>query len=257
MRAGLLSVTYRKLAAEAVIEKAAASGLACMEWGGDVHVPHGKIEVARDVARWTRDAGLAVSAYGSYYALGESEAAGLSFASVLESAVALGAPVIRVWPGKKGSADADHAHREKVAADAVRVAELSWRVGISIAYEFHGGTLTDTAASARDLLDATEHPAIFSLWQPPNGLSEEKCLEGLSLVVARLSHVHAFHWWPDASQRLPLAEGAGRWRKYLSLIRESGKDPDVLLEFVPGDDPEILPREAETLRGLLDHPQPV
>ena len=257
MRAGLLSVTYRKLPAEVVIENAAACGLACLEWGGDVHVPPGKMDVARDVARRTRDADLAVSAYGSYYVLGESEAAGLSFASVLETALALGAPVIRVWAGKKGSTDADDAWREIVAADAWRVAELCQREGISIAYEFHGGTLTDTAASARDLLDATDHPAIFTLWQPPAGLGEEECLAGLAAVVGRLSHVHAFHWWPDATHRLPLAEGAARWRRYLSLIRKSGKDPDVLLEFVPGDDPEVLAREAGSLRGLLENPDPV
>ena len=256
MRAGLVSITFRNLSPAALVEKAVASGLACVEWGGDVHVPHGELDTARAVGCLTRTRGLEVSAYGSYYALGESEQLGLSFTRVLESAVALGAPVIRVWAGKKGSAEADAAYRETVARDALRIADLSQREGVSIAYEFHSGSLTDTASSARALLDATAHPAIFTLWQPPNGRTEEECLEGLELVISRLSHVHAFHWWPDAAHRLPLAEGAARWRRYLSFLRSAGKNPDVLLEFVPGDDPGVLRREAETLCGLLEFSRP-
>ncbi len=254
MRTGLVSITFRKLSPAALIEKAAACGLTCLEWGGDIHVPPGDLANAREVGRLTRQRNLVVRAYGSYFVLGQSEREGLSFASVLETAIALGAPVIRVWAGKKGSADADEAHRKTIEHEALRLADMAHREGVSIAYEFHGGSLTDTASSARALLDATAHPAIFTLWQPPNGRSEEECLESLSLVVDRLSHVHAFHWWPAAGHRLPLAEGAERWRRYLSLMCESGKNPDVLLEFVPGDDPEILGREAETLRGLLENP---
>jgi len=256
MRAGLVSVTFRKLTAGAIIDKAAECGLTCVEWGGDIHVPHGDLAVAHEVGRLTRARGLEVSAYGSYYKLGESEAQGLSFAKVLESAVALSAPVIRVWPGKKSSADADEAYRKTVECDALRIADLSHRAGVAIAYEFHAGSLTDTAVSARALLDATVHPAIFTLWQPPVGLTEEECLEGLGLVIGRLSHVHAFNWWPDSAHRLPLAGGAVRWERYLSFLRSAGKNPDVLLEFVPGDDPGVLQQEAETLRGWLELSHP-
>lgn len=250
MKPGLVTITFRKLSPQAIVDAAAAAGLACLEWGGDVHVPHGDLETARVVGQMTRDHNLEVRAYGSYYALAESEAKGLAFASVLETAVALGAPCIRVWPGKRGSAEADAAYRQSVADDALRVAEMAHARGVSIAYEFHGGSLTDTAASARALLDATAHPAIFTLWQPPVGGTVGENLKGLELVLPRLGHVHAFHWWPDAKHRLPLAEGTAAWQRYIAAMREGGKSPDVLLEFVPGDDPAVLAREAQTLQEL-------
>lgn len=251
MRTGLVSITFRKLAPDALVKLALRCGLECIEWGGDVHVPHGKVEIAREVARQTRDHGLDVCAYGSYYTLAESEKRDLAFGDVLESAVALGAPAIRIWAGKKASADADAGYRTAVEADALRIADLARAAGVAVCYEFHANSLTDTAASAKALLDATRHPAIFSLWQPPNGQSVEVCMDGLELVLPRLRHMHAFHWWPDARHRLPLAEGEGRWKKYLARVRKAGMTPDVLLEFVPGDDPEILQREAATLKSWL------
>jgi len=64
-----------------------------IEWGGDVHVPTGDLAGAREVAARCGDAGIAVEAYGSYFrASGE-------FGPVLETAVALGAPRVRVRAG--------------------------------------------------------------------------------------------------------------------------------------------------------------
>lgn len=251
VKAGLVSVSFRKLSVREVVDLAASSGLSSLEWGGDIHVPHGEIDTAREVARMTGDGGLEVAAYGSYYWLGESEAAGLPFAEVLDTAVALGAPTIRVWAGKKSSAEADAAHREAVGADALRVAAMAEAAGVIVGYEYHANTLTDTAESTRALLAATEHPAIRCLWQPAVGLSLEETLDTLEVVLPRLAHVHAYYWGETGAERFPLSEGRTRWRSYLARIRAAGPDPEVLLEFVPGDDPEVLPREAATLRELL------
>ena len=38
---GLVSVTFRQLAPEALIDLAARAGLAAIEWGADIHVPPG------------------------------------------------------------------------------------------------------------------------------------------------------------------------------------------------------------------------
>jgi hypothetical protein len=57
--------------------------------------------------------------------------------------------------------------------------------------------------------------------------------------------VHVFSWWPRA-ERHPLAARSALWREALALAG----DVDALLEFVPGDDPAVLAREAATLREL-------
>ena len=51
---GLVSVTYRRLPAEAVVRLAKDAGLACIEWGSDVHVPESSVPGCRSAARTRR-----------------------------------------------------------------------------------------------------------------------------------------------------------------------------------------------------------
>jgi 3-dehydroshikimate dehydratase len=252
--AGLVSITFRKLPPSEIVALATQAGLAGIEWGGDVHVPHGDLACAREVGQMTRDAGLAVAAYGSYYHAGESEDEGLEFAQVLATAVALGAPLIRVWAGKRSAADADHVYRRRVAEDARRIAAEAAVAGVRVAFEFHGGTLTDTADSAVDILAATADAGLLSYWQPPVGWTQAARLASLRRLAPFLAHLHVFHWLENWERR-PLAEGAGPWREYLGAAaaapRAAGVPRWALLEFVPGDDPAQLAEDAATLRGLI------
>ena len=258
MLPGLVSITFRQLTPQQIVELCCKNQLQVIEWGGDVHVPHGDTEIASQVGRLTRLHGLDVAAYGSYYRLAASPADGLHFSSVLASAVALETKAIRVWAGNRGSADSDAAWRDEVIQDAMRCADLSAEKGITICYEFHGGTLTDTLESTCDLLAATEHPFIKTLWQPPHGRPLEECLHGLRTLTPRLQHVHGFHWWPDPSHRLPLREGKDRWTAYVSELRALGVDANILLEFVAGDSPEALTDDAAFLNEMLrESDQPV
>ena len=77
------------------------AGLDGIEWGGDVHVPHGDLRRAREVRDMTRSEAIRIASYGSYYRVGDR--APTSFEKVLDTAVELGAPLIRVWAGKQGS----------------------------------------------------------------------------------------------------------------------------------------------------------
>jgi sugar phosphate isomerase/epimerase len=251
MRTGLVSVTFRALPADDVLRLMRRSGLGCVEWGGDVHVPPGRIALAEAVGTRTREAGIDITAYGSYYRLDVSEREGAPFTAVLDAAVALGAPAIRVWAGSRSKAVADPGHVQRVADDALRIADLAMAAGRVICLEYHPDTLTDSAESARQLLKMAKHPAVFSLWQTPVGESPEECVNGLRAVIARLHHVHVFHWWPDPAHRLALAEGEERWKVYLRLLAAGARKPDLLLEFLPGDSPAMLDGEAATLRRWL------
>ena len=86
MNKGVVSVTFRKKTPEEVIDIVKKAGLTHIEWGGDVHVPHGDVETAKRVGELTRAAGLTVSSYGSYFKDPEAD---LQFEDVLASAVAL------------------------------------------------------------------------------------------------------------------------------------------------------------------------
>ena len=250
---GLVSVTFRQLDPAALVDLALHNGLDLIEWGGDVHVPHGDLNRAEEVRRITAEGGLRTAAYGSYYRLGTSEEAGLSFQSVLDTAVALGAPVIRVWAGTLGSDVADESVWETVTRDAERTATMAAEHGICVAIEFHGNTLNDTPDAARRLWSILKHQDLRSLWQPLPTLDRAGQDESLSVVLPRLSHVHVFQWRPGPPiTRHPLAEGSSEWSHWLSVIRSSGREIPALLEFVENDDPDLLPLEAETLRKLLE-----
>jgi len=249
---GLVSVTLREWSPDAILQLAQRAGLAGVEWGGDRHVPHGDLACARAVGQATTAAGLGVVAYGSYYRVGHG-ADPCAFETVLATALALGAPLIRVWAGRLGSRAADAAHWERVCRDAQRCGELAAQAGLTLSFEFHGGTLTDTPAAARRLLETVAHPAVRCYWQPPQGAGRAEALAGLTAVQPWLSHLHVFHWVPGAQGmlRCPLAEGADDWRAYLRQAAAAGAQRFALLEFVRGDDPRQLAADAATLNGWL------
>jgi len=269
---GLVSITFRQLDFSEVIGLVRQAGLCAIEWGGDVHVPHGDLARAREVAMQTRDAGLSVAAYGSYYRAAQSEPLlaepRLVFERVLETAVALSAPVIRVWAGVEGSAEADADTRRRVADDLMRIAELAAQAGVCVATEFHGGTLTDTNESARILLfEEAQHPNLYSYWQPPVGMSDRDCLAGLASLGPKLLHLHVFNWVLGPygqTEAYPLEEGgASRWRRFFDAASATlvgsrqptlGATPQAtaaMLEFVPGGSTASFLREARTLVTLL------
>jgi 3-dehydroshikimate dehydratase len=248
-RSGLVSITFRKLEPKEIVDLVARAGLDAIEWGGDIHVPHGQLETARTVRGTTEKSGLTISSYGSYYRVGESEKEGLSFKSVLDTAIELGAPLVRVWAGKRSSDKADEEYFDAVVRESRRIADMAGDAGLSIAYEFHGGTLTDTNASARVLLENVNHDRALAYWQPPRDSTLDYCLDGIEAMLPWLSVIHVFHW--VGADRFLLEEGRETWKTFLSKIRESGRDHFALLEFVQDHDPDNFLKDAETLKQLL------
>jgi sugar phosphate isomerase/epimerase len=165
----------------------------------------------------------------------------------------LGAPIVRVWAGRKGSADADAAYRDRVVEDSRRIADLAEDAGLLVAYEFHGNTLTDTNESAIELLQQVAHTSVVSYWQPmqtaslPPGEGEAYRLAGLRSILPWLAHVHVFHWAGGRGRR-PLAEGKALWRERVQLVRRTGRDHYALIEFVRNDEPEAFLDDAAALK---------
>ncbi len=245
-RIGLCSVTFRALPARQVAEDAAAAGLRLVEWGADVHAPPHPADALQQVREETAVHGLTTCSYGSYWRAGQDTA---EFDVVAAAAAALGAARIRVWAGTEGSAGASARTRANVTASLREAAEIAASRGLSVALEFHSGTVADTPASTVRLLDDVGHDALSTYWQPPVGEPDDRALHGLGTMLERVSAIHVFSWWPGQT-RLPLHERERLWRPVLDLV--AGTRPvDLLLEFVPDDDPAVLPRETATLLRWL------
>ena len=251
---GLCSITFRDLSPKEIIQLVSKAGLDSIEWGGDVHVPHGDLIKAREVKAMTEDAGIEIVSYGSYYKVGVSESDGLTFDSVLATALELDAPNIRVWAGDRGSEKAEHGYIEEVIADSIRIADMAVKESVTVSYEYHVNTLTDTLKSALDLLNAVDHPSMLCYWQPPFNSTVEQNLEAISQLLPWLSIIHVFYW-PDGQevQFRPLSEGVDKWSKYLSALASSNKTMYALMEFVRDNSPNQFLEDARTLQTLLEH----
>ena len=250
LRPGLVSVTYRALSPREIIDLCVESRLEGIEWGGDVHVAPGDLNNAREVGQMTRDSGLDVAAYGSYY-----RCDGAPFEPVLETALELGAPLIRVWAGKLDASDATESDWARTSEDLARICAIARAANVQVATEFHGGTLTATGNDAQRLM---QYANAQTLWQPLRRGDDfaariEENLAELRAVAAHLTNVHVYEWADDTDgkrQRLSLEQSA-QWPRYIEELRRIGGERWLLLEFVPDDNAAILAREAAALRALI------
>ena len=250
LKTGLVSVTFRKLSCEEIIEITQNAGLDAIEWGGDVHVPHGDIERAADVAGKTKEAGLSVSSYGSYYRPGKT-VQDIDFQDVLATAKVLTAPAIRVWAGDKGSSAATNATWDVVVKESRRIADMAGAEKIRIAYEFHRNSLTDTNESAARLMEKVNHPNIGIYWQPPDRTTLQNNLAGLRAVKPYLENIHAFSWDEKTGERLLLRAMKEKWIELLKEIAAAPGDRYILLEFVKDDSIENFLSDAEALKSWI------
>lgn len=252
LHAGLVSVTFRNLSPAEVVSLCVDTHLSGIEWGGDVHVPHGNTSVAAEVRRMTEDAGLAVVCYGSYFRAGWDNEANPGKDAVIESALTLGAPLIRIWAGRIASAKCTPDERLLIEKEIAKFAAAAAGHGLNIALEYHSNTLTDTLSSTQQLLRAVDAPNLFSLWQPPLGLSVEDNLAAIDALGGKIANAHAFAWerGPDKTIRLPFHNHETAWQAYLQAL--SSENRWILLEFVRDNDPQQLKSDAATLLQLID-----
>ena len=245
LSAGICAGPFRQTGLAQLVDLTAPGGLDCIEWGGDVHVPPGDEAAARKAATLTRDRGLYVSSYGSYYR-GEGE-----FSPVLASALALEAPVIRVWAGAKPWEESSHQERQRLGESFRRAGEQAAEAGLRLAFEYHRGTATQTLAGARALLELVDLPNVVCYWQPNPDISQEERLGELRGLLPWLCHVHVFAW-TGANIRHPLVQGEPEWTQYLSRIQQAPGERSLLLEFVRDDSQEVFLQDAAVLRRWVE-----
>ena len=166
-------------------------------------------------------ADLEIASYGSYaFALGLPDAD--ESAAVLDAAVALGAPNVRVWAGFGVAAEG--ARFDALAAALAEFAAAAAERGLTVGLEYHGGTATATVAGTLALLDAVGAPNLASYWQPPywrGPTTPEADAAEIASLGARLSHLHVYEW-AGPEDRRPLVDGAARWARSWMRRRRSG-----------------------------------
>ena len=247
---GLTSITFRQLTVEQIVELVQQSGLDGIEWGGDVHVKPGEEALAREVGDRTRQAGLQVLSYGSYLHVDGPEHIAEDFKPVLQSALALSAPVIRVWPGGREPDRADEAYYDRNAEALRIIGEMAGQHGLTVATEYHRGTLTQNAESAQKLMQRIDSPYVKTYWQPNPDITAADNRHEAAAMRPYLANVHVF-CWTKGNERHPLAQGDADWRAYLQALELDPQRQHAIIEFVTDDSPARFLEDAETLRRWI------
>jgi sugar phosphate isomerase/epimerase len=260
-KSGLCSITFRDRSRDEVVNLCVQAGVKAIEWGGDVHVPHGDADAAAEARALCDAAGLECLSYGSYYRVGHSEDEGLSFDTVLKTAVTLKVACIRVWAGMKEDHQADDAYLKMIVEESRRIAALAATEQISIAYEFHCGTLTNSNESALRLMKAVDHPNVFIYWQPPyDGEAFDYAVEGIRMLKPWIYNIHLYYWHllnaeTKGADRRPLAEASDKLAVYVKECARAGIRQAALIEFVRDGKPEQFLEDAEVLNNALKEAQ--
>lgn len=238
---GVCSISFRKYSVDEIIEATKASGLDCIEWGSDVHVPPDNLEYAKEVCRKTHENSLYCSSYGSYYKLGVSEPNDII--PYIKTAQALGTNLIRIWGGTKGSNACTFEDLLLLNDAAQKVCKIALENNITIALECHRGTITDTYSSALDFIELVGAENLKLYWQPNQYNTEDYNLDSSKALSPYTTNIHVFNW--DGDKHLPLELGKDAWVKYLDNFKEN--DHTLLLEFMHDNKLESLKSTAKTL----------
>lgn len=243
---GLVSVSFRELGAGQIISLCRDNGLRQIEWGGDIHVPHGDLQAAREVYAAATAAGLQTAAYGSYYRIGREIGENPDWQAVLDTAAALHAPIIRIWACDRGSAEISDELFSAAAAECRAICAAAATKGITVCAECHPNTLTDDYHATLRLLEAVDHPTFRLYWQPNQHRDLAYNLEAIRAMRPYITNVHTFYW--EGWSKLPIQKGAAVWAEYLRELQDFPRA--FLFEFMPNGRPEELPGEIAAFKTI-------
>ncbi len=244
---GLVSISFRELSAEALIQHGKETGLQAIEWGGDVHVPAGDVATATKVAEAMKAAGLTTTEYGSYYEIGQSDPADID--GVIACAKALGTDIVRVWAYVKNYSDCTPEEYANAVADAKRICDLAPELQFGL--ECHNWTLTEDYHDALRYLQDVDRPNFKMFWQPNQFRTHAYNIEACSALLPYIVAVHVFSWEGANKETTfyPLDYHTDRWTEYLMILQNAPVDRmPCVLEFMHDGRIESLP---ETVKVLL------
>ena len=246
MKTGMTSLTLRNHTPREVVEIAVEAGLGGIEWGvSDTHVVLGDLKRAKEIADICADQNIEVFALGSYCRM-ETES---DLRSAVETAAALGAPIVRIWAGTKSPNECDEEYTDLIVRNTRHMADIAEGYGICLGFEFHGGTLTQTAEDAVNLIKRIDKPNVALYWQPDFELNAEENYASRNVVLPYcVGNMHIQNYTPENGYG-NLSETEDTLIKYYDDIKN--KDYCLMIEFVKDGLVENLISDADTLNKLL------
>ena len=243
-KTGLVSISFRSLTPEQIVDYMLEAGLRYVEWGSDVHAQKDDHEALQRIATLQQEKGIICSSYGTYFHLGQDPLSELP--EYIAAAKILGTNILRLWCGNKKSTDYTPEEKAVFFEECRAAACIAEENGVIFCMECHNNTYTQLLEGALELLEAVDSPFFRMYWQPNQFNSIAENIDYAHRIAEYTVHIHAFKW--IGSNKYPLAEGAADWTEYLKAFKG---EHALLLEFMPDDKPESLKQEAATLNQLV------
>lgn len=162
MKIGMTTVTFRTKNVEEIIRISKKAGIDGLEWAeGEEHIVSQDKAGIEAVKKLSKENNLEIFSYGSYCRMTDKE----ECAKAVETAAILGAPIIRVWAGKKGSQLCEREYYAAIVENSKYMAKLAKKEGIRIDFEYHPKTLTDNDDEAILLIERIGMDNVGLYWQ--------------------------------------------------------------------------------------------
>lgn len=244
MKIGMVSVTFIKQPIEEVFRIAKNAGIDGIEWSakGEHAINEENIDKIKQLSE---QEGIGIFSFGSYCYMSDPE----ECMGVVDKAVRMNAPVIRIWAGKKSPQDCSEEEFEQIVANTKIMADYAAKYNITLAFEYHRKTLTETAESAVRLIKAIKRDNVKLYWQNSGAYNLADNLKNQRAITPYL--VGLFHlqnsYGGKGNQLLEeISEDIEHY--YKPFMRTDYK---VMIEFVKDGLEENFYKDVEAVRNVL------
>ncbi len=242
-RVGICSIAFKERSAVEALRAIAAAGADSVElWGQPPHLPYpvdeGWCAALREQAG---ELGLSFCALGSYYRPGGHPSYGgrpVTKENQLAAARALGAQIVRIWPGSASRQATAPAARERLYAEIRDFADAARDAGIVVVLERHAGSLTEGWEAPLTVLQEIGHPAVALNYQvvypAPREELTSRAVTDYRRLLPHSRHAHLQNYSAAAGDRPPrtlVADGVVDYGRLGAAARECGYDGAFMIEF--------------------------
>ena len=246
-RVGVCSIAFKERSAAEALRAIAAAGADSVElWGQPPHLPY-PVDKAwcADLREQASGLGLSFCALGSYYCPGRHpcyDGHPVTKENQLAAARALGAPIVRIWPGSAAREATEPAERERLYAEIRDLADAAGDVGILVVLERHVGSLTEGWDAPLTVLAEVDHANVALNYQvvypAPSDELATRAVPDYRRLLPHSRHAHLQNYVATAGERPPrtlIADGVVEYGEFGAAARQSGYDGAFMIEF-PADE---------------------
>ncbi len=246
-RVGVCSIAFKERSAAGALRAIAAAGADSVElWGQPPHLPYPVDEAwCADLREQASGLGLSFCALGSYYCPGRHpcyDGHPVTQENQLAAARALGAPIVRIWPGSAAHDATEPAERERLYAEIRDLADAAGDVDILVVLERHVGSLTEGWDAPLTVLAEVDHANVALNYQvvypAPSDELATRAVPDYRRLLPHSRHAHLQNYVATAGERPPrtlIADGVVDYGELGAAARESGYDGAFMIEF-PADE---------------------